>query len=50
MSATWLTEAGADLAEFVRIVNTPTNLSDYPHAAGVEQGIVVFDGASIPGA
>jgi ectoine hydroxylase-related dioxygenase (phytanoyl-CoA dioxygenase family) len=48
MSATWLTEAGADLAEFVRIVSTPSNPADYPHAAGIEQGIVVFDGASLP--
>ena len=49
MSAAWLTESGADLAEFVRIVSTPSNPADYPHAAGVEQGIVVFDGASLPG-
>ncbi len=50
MSASWLTEADADLAEFVRIVSAPTHLTDYPHAAGVEQGIVVFDGAGLPGA
>jgi ectoine hydroxylase-related dioxygenase (phytanoyl-CoA dioxygenase family) len=48
MSADWLTEEGADLAEFVRIVSTPSNPADYPHAARVEQGIVVFDGASLP--
>jgi ectoine hydroxylase-related dioxygenase (phytanoyl-CoA dioxygenase family) len=48
MSADWLTEEGADLAEFVRIVSTPSNPADYPHAAGVEKGIVVFDGASLP--
>jgi len=49
MNAAWLTEAGADPAEFIRIVSTSTNPDDYPHAAGVEKGIVVFDGANLPG-
>ena len=42
MSASWLSEDQADLDEFVEIARTPTNPADYPHAARIEQGIVVF--------
>ena len=48
MSASWLSEDQADLDEFVEVVNTPTNSADYPHAARVEKGIVVFDSATLP--
>jgi ectoine hydroxylase-related dioxygenase (phytanoyl-CoA dioxygenase family) len=50
MSASWLSEEHADLEDFMSVVSTPTELSDYPHAARVEHGIVVFDSATLPGA
>ncbi|CAB4883295.1 MAG: phytanoyl-CoA dioxygenase [Actinobacteria bacterium] len=48
MSASWLSEENADLDEVVTVVGTPTHLADYPHAARVEKGIVVFDSATLP--
>lgn len=48
MSASWLSEEHADLDDFMSVVSTPTELSDYPHAARVEHGIVVFDSATLP--
>lgn len=48
MSASWLSEENADLDEFVKVVGTTTQQADYPHAARVEKGIVVFDAATLP--
>lgn len=44
----WLSEQEADFEEFVSMVSEPTRLERYPHASGVEQGIVIYDAATLP--
>ncbi|MEY2553742.1 MAG: hypothetical protein QOC57_1602 [Ilumatobacteraceae bacterium] len=39
----WLHEADCRLADMVAIVEQPTELSDYPHAASIDQNTVVYD-------
>lgn len=43
----WLTEAQCDLEDFRTEVERETQLSDYPHAAGVEKNVLIYDGASV---
>jgi len=42
----YLTEADCRLDDFVSLVSEETKLADYPHAAGVERGVLVYDGFS----
>ena len=44
----WLTEDGADLAEFARIVTEPSRLSDFPHAKTLDQGVIIYEAADLP--
>ena len=39
----WLHEADCRLADMVAIVEQPTELADYPHAAAVDHNTVVYD-------
>ncbi len=43
----WLTEAACDLEDFRTEVERTTQLGDYPHAAGVEKNVLIYDGASV---
>ena len=43
----WYEAADCDLADFIDVVSSPTELADYPHAQKVEQGAVVFDAAEL---
>lgn len=45
---TWLTAEGADFDEFLSVVEEPTRLESYPHAASVEQGVLVYDAPTLP--
>jgi ectoine hydroxylase-related dioxygenase (phytanoyl-CoA dioxygenase family) len=40
----WLSERDCDLTDFRELVERTTALADYPHASGVEQGVLVYDG------
>jgi ectoine hydroxylase-related dioxygenase (phytanoyl-CoA dioxygenase family) len=46
----WIDQSGCDIAEFRRIVETPTDIGDYPHAQAVETDIVVYDAGLLVGA
>ncbi|PJC99548.1 phytanoyl-CoA dioxygenase [Janthinobacterium sp. BJB1] len=39
----WLTPEHCDLQDFIRTVDRRTALADYPHAASVEENILVYD-------
>ena len=43
----FLSAETCDLDEFITIVTEPTDAADYPNAASIEQGIVVYDGGAI---
>src|SRR6266540_3235682 len=43
-AACWLTERDCHLDDLVAIVKETTDLRDYPHAAAVEQNVLVYDG------
>ncbi|MCP5028983.1 MAG: phytanoyl-CoA dioxygenase [Actinomycetia bacterium] len=43
------TSDGCDLDEFRRIVETESELSDYPHSAGSAEGAIVYDAGSFEG-
>src|SRR5579862_5412213 len=43
----WLTEAGCNLEDFRALVEQPTDLHDYPAAAGVEGNVVIYDGPEL---
>ena len=45
--AFWLTERDCDLAEFRALVERATDPADYPHAAGVEQNVLVYAGETL---
>jgi ectoine hydroxylase-related dioxygenase (phytanoyl-CoA dioxygenase family) len=45
--AVWLSEGACRLDDFVAVVASTTDLADYPHAAAVEDNVVVYDGAAI---
>ncbi|WP_432512225.1 phytanoyl-CoA dioxygenase family protein [Kineococcus sp. SYSU DK001] len=40
-------ESDCDLAEFAKLVDRTTDLADYPHAADVQQNVLVYDAASL---
>src|SRR4051812_18701846 len=40
----WLSEQDCRLDDLVAIVGETTDRSDYPHAAAVEQNVLVYDG------
>lgn len=42
-SAVWLSEMDCDLDEFVAIVEQATDPLDYPHAASIDRGVVIYD-------
>src|ERR1700687_1900446 len=39
----WLHESDCRLADMVAIVEQPTELSEYPHAASIDHNTVVYD-------
>lgn len=39
----WLSEQDCDLADLRRLVERTTDVTDYPHASEVEQGVLVYD-------
>jgi ectoine hydroxylase-related dioxygenase (phytanoyl-CoA dioxygenase family) len=39
----WLREADCRLADFAAIVEQPTDLGDYPHAAAINDNVVTYD-------
>ncbi|WP_328351397.1 phytanoyl-CoA dioxygenase family protein [Streptomyces sp. NBC_00445] len=43
-STSWLTEQDCDLDAFRALVERTTETADYPHAAAVEQNVLVYDG------
>ena len=43
----WLRADDCDLDDFVAIVEQPTLLADYPHAAAVDRGVLVYDCAAL---
>jgi ectoine hydroxylase-related dioxygenase (phytanoyl-CoA dioxygenase family) len=43
----WLTEAACDLEDFRAAVERTTTLADYPHAAGVEKNVLIYEGVSV---
>ena len=43
MARGWLREAECRLSDLVALVEQPTEVSDYPHAAAVDHGVVVYD-------
>lgn len=43
----WLSEDDCRLDDLVAIVSQPSEGSDYPHAASVEQGVVVYDSGAL---
>ncbi|AWB91696.1 phytanoyl-CoA dioxygenase family protein [Aeromicrobium chenweiae] len=45
--ATRLREADCDVDDFATIVSVTTDLAGYPHADHVEQGVLVYDSASL---
>lgn len=47
MTDSWFDAAACSLDEFRALVERPTDIADYPHADRVEQGVVVYDGASV---
>ena len=46
-SATWLTRDGAGLEAFVVETSRKTDLGEWPHAAGCEKNILVYDGEAV---
>ncbi|MGW2964055.1 phytanoyl-CoA dioxygenase family protein [Streptomyces sp. NPDC001220] len=46
---TWLTEADCDLDALRSLVEQKTDIGDYPSAAGVEQNVLLYDGARLRG-
>ncbi|MEZ5870587.1 MAG: phytanoyl-CoA dioxygenase family protein [Nitratireductor sp.] len=46
-SATWLTRDGAGLEAFVAETSRETDLGEWPHAAGCEKNILVYDGEAV---
>jgi ectoine hydroxylase-related dioxygenase (phytanoyl-CoA dioxygenase family) len=44
---THLRESDCRLDDFARTVSATTRLADYPHAEGVEQGVLVYDSATL---
>jgi ectoine hydroxylase-related dioxygenase (phytanoyl-CoA dioxygenase family) len=42
-----LTESDCDLADFASVVSQTTDLADYPHAAEVQQNVLLFDAAAL---
>lgn len=47
MSDEWFEAARCSLDDFRSIVELPTNIDDYPHATGCEQGVVIYDAAAL---
>ena len=45
---TWFSPADCRLEDFRALVETQTDLSDYPHAADVVRNVLVYDGRSVP--
>jgi ectoine hydroxylase-related dioxygenase (phytanoyl-CoA dioxygenase family) len=45
--AVWLSETDCLLDDFISVVDSATDLADYAHAAGVEDNVVVYDGAAV---
>ncbi|WP_210569171.1 phytanoyl-CoA dioxygenase family protein [Streptomyces sp. GESEQ-4] len=43
-STSWLTERDCDLDAFRALVERTTEAADYPHAAAVEQNVLMYDG------
>ena len=43
----WLTEASCSIDDFIATVEHATEPADYPHAARVEQGAVVYDSSDL---
>lgn len=43
----WLTEAACDLEDFRAEAEKTTQRGAYPHAAGVEKNVLIYDGASV---
>lgn len=43
----WLSEASCSIDDFIGLVEQVTEPADYPHAARVEQGAVVYESASL---
>jgi len=41
---TWISAADCRLADFRAVVERQTDAADYPHAAGVRQNVLVYDG------
>ena len=46
-SATWLSRDGASLEAFVAETSRKTDLGEWPHAAGCEKNILVYDGEAV---
>jgi len=40
-------ESDCDVAEFARLLDRTTDLADYPHAAEIAQGVVVYDASGL---
>jgi ectoine hydroxylase-related dioxygenase (phytanoyl-CoA dioxygenase family) len=47
LSNGWLRADDCDLDDFIAIVEQPTRLADYPHAAAVDRGVLVYDDATL---
>ena len=43
----WLRADDCDLDDFIAIVEQPTSLADYPHAATVDSGVLIYDSATL---
>lgn len=47
LTVAWLSEASCSIDDFIGVVEQVTEPADYPHAARVEQGAVVYESASL---
>lgn len=43
----WLRADDCDRDDFIAIVEQPTSLADYPHAATVDSGVLIYDSATL---
>ena len=48
MTTSWYTAADCRLEDFRALVEQQTELTDYPHAAGVEDNVLVYRAADLP--